>query len=186
MKRIIPTILAVLAVINMIWLFVFDYRIPSLPGRGSKEAAEPSYTEEEIQAAAGEDMTEQTAAENGEEPAAGEAVQEEKQETEEGAQTEETEEGAQTEEAEEGAQTEEAEEGDQTEEAERTCRPAEGNAPNIRSGPGSDNEVIGSVGEGEVMTVRGEEEDGWLPIRTADGLEGYVFADLVVMDEAEE
>ena len=177
MKRIIPTILAVLAVINMIWLFVFDYRIPSLPGRGSKEAAEPSYTEEEIQAAAGEDMTEQTAAENGEEPAAGEAVQEEKQETEEGAQTEETEEGAQTEEAEEGAQTEEAE---------RTCRPAEGNAPNIRSGPGSDNEVIGSVGEGEVMTVRGEEEDGWLPIRTADGLEGYVFADLVVMDEAEE
>ncbi len=168
MKRIIPTILAVLAVINMIWLFVFDYRIPSLPGRGSKEAAEPSYTEEEIQAAAGEDMTEQTAAENGEEPAAGEAVQEEKQETEE------------------GAQTEEAEEGDQTEEAERTCRPAEGNAPNIRSGPGSDNEVIGSVGEGEVMTVRGEEEDGWLPIRTADGLEGYVFADLVVMDEAEE
>ena len=177
MKRIIPTILAVLAVINMIWLFVFDYRIPSLPGRGSKEAAEPSYTEEEIQAAAGEDMTEQTAAENGEEPAAGEAVQEEKQETEEGAQTEETE---------EGAQTEEAEEGDQTEEAERTCRPAEGNAPNIRSGPGSDNEVIGSVGEGEVMTVRGEEEDGWLPIRTADGLEGYVFADLVVMDEAEE
>lgn len=159
MKRIIPTILAVLAVINLIWLFVFDYRIPSLPGRGSKEAAEPSYTEEEIQAAAGEDMTEQTAAENGEEPAAGEAVQEEKQETEEGA---------------------------QTEEAERTCRPTEGTAPNIRSGPGSDNEVIGSVGEGEVMTVRGEEEDGWLPIRTADGLEGYVFAELVVMDEAEE
>jgi hypothetical protein len=159
MKRIIPTILAVLAVINLIWLFVFDYRIPSLPGRGSKEAAEPSYTEEEIQAAAEEDMTEQTAAENGEEPAAGEAVQEEKQETEEGA---------------------------QTEEAERNCRPTEGTAPNIRSGPGSDNEVIGSVGEGEVMTVRGEEEDGWLPIRTADGLEGYVFADLVVMDEAEE
>ena len=159
MKRIIPTILAVLAVINLIWLFVFDYRIPSLPGRGNKEAAEPSYTEEEIQAAAGEDMTEQTAAENGEKPAAGEAVQKENQETEEGA---------------------------QTEEAERTCRPTEGNAPNIRSGPGSDNEVIGSVGEGEVMTVRGEEEDGWLPIRTADGLEGYVFADLVVMDEAEE
>jgi uncharacterized protein YgiM (DUF1202 family) len=73
--------------------------------------------------------------------------------------------------------------GDAGEEGEKTCRPQEGNTPNIRSGPGQDYDVVGMVMEDEVLTVRGEEEEGWLPIRTGDGLEGYVFADLLVMEE---
>lgn len=159
MKRIIPTILAVLAVINLVWLFVFDYRIPSLPGGFSFGQAKPVISEETLPAAEGEEEgAEQAEDKNVEEPV--QAVLE--------------------------TAAENQEEGGQTEEAEMTCRPLEGNTPNIRSGPGSEYDVVGLVGSESVMTVRGEAEGGWLPIRTQDGLEGYVFEELVVIDEAEE
>ena len=68
-------------------------------------------------------------------------------------------------------------------EGERTCHPSDGNTSNIRTGPGGNYEVLRMAAYDEVMIVRGEEEDEWLPIRTKGGLEGYIFAGMLVIDE---
>lgn len=174
MRKIIPYILAFIATVNLIWLFAFDYRIPDFVTSAfgnifhSAPAGEAEQQEENEAAEAAEETEEQTAQEavqSGQEAAAAEP-------------------GAAG--NGEGTVPENGQEGMATETAERTCRPTEGNAPNIRSGPGSNNDVIGAAGADEIMTVRGDAENGWLPIRTAAGLEGYVFADLVEIIEPEE
>ena len=35
----------------------------------------------------------------------------------------------------------------------------------------------------EVMIIRGEEEGGWLPIRTLDGQEGYIYSGMLIIDD---
>lgn len=166
MKRTITYVLAVFAVLNMVWLFAFDYRLPFFRSQ--------SAGEETIQPVEIEDTAEGTKeAEEQEEQADVTApVSEAHAPTDEGA-------GAETETVQENVQETTGE----PEERERTCRVAEGNIPNLRSGPGSNYDVVGSAYEGEILTVTGPEEDGWLPIRNADGLEGYVFAGLVVYQD---
>ena len=171
MRKIIPYILAFIATVNLIWLFAFDYRIPDFISNAVGSIIHFSFAEdnaseeEEEPAETSEEKAEQTAQETvptGQEPASVDPVAPENGQGE-------------------GQET--AEEGTGLETTEKTCRPTEGNAPNIRSGPGSNFDVIGAAGADEILVVRGEAEAGWLPIRTTAGLEGYVFADLVEMIE---
>jgi hypothetical protein len=206
MRKIIPNLLAVLAVLNLVWLFVFNYRMPSfftkIAGREEQsieqEALSPSE-EGEVQAP----ETSEEGAETGE-AALQEAGQQEtnqqtgQQETAAAQAPAEQTGGQAAGEAAEGAAENPAGTGDaatQAGEAEaqagetislegqRTCRPADGNTPNIRSGPGSDYGVIRMAAYDEVMIVRGEAEGGWLPIQTQDGLEGYIYEGMLIIDE---
>ena len=47
MRRIIWNILVVLAVVNLVWLFVFNYKIPALPSFSSNQKEEAAVTEDE-------------------------------------------------------------------------------------------------------------------------------------------
>ncbi len=197
MKRMIPYLLALIAVLNLIWLFAFNYKMPSFFSRFAasearnteKEALSPAE-EEEVQApetAAEESEAEQnTPQETVQQEAAavqtppGQTAGEAAEGTAEGtvgavAGTG----GTENETGETAAQTGET----VSLEGERTCRPADGNTPNIRSGPGSDYGVLRMAAYDEVMIIRGEDEGGWLPIRTQDGLEGYIFTGMLIIDE---
>lgn len=47
---------------------------------------------------------------------------------------------------------------------------------NIRSGPGHTYAVVGTAREGDVLTFTGKQnEQGWAPILTSDGLSGYFY-----------
>ena len=45
---------------------------------------------------------------------------------------------------------------------------------NVRSGKGTDTSIIGTLQNGEIVTVLDNSDAGWVKIRTASGLEGYV------------
>ena len=63
-----------------------------------------------------------------------------------------------------------------------TCRVTAANSLRVRSGPGTEFEVIASVKYEDVLTVLGVEND-WVHIRTGDGLEGYVSTQYVEIIE---
>ena len=213
MRKMIPNLLALLAVLNLVWLFVFNYRMPSFFTK-TESREEQSIEQEALSPAEEEEAQAPETAEEGSE--AGEAALEEaghqqtglqeaeqqeagEQETEAvqapagqtAAETgEENAQGAGENPAGAGGTTAQAGEAEGQEageaatlEGQRTCHPADGNTPNIRSGPGSDYGVIRMAAYNEVMTVRGEAEGGWLPIRTQDGLEGYIYADMLIIDD---
>ena len=197
MRKMIPNLLALLAALNLVWLFVFNYRMPSFFTKtGSRE--EQSIEQEALSPAEEEEAQAPETAEEGAEAgeaALQEAGQQEAEQQEAGEQEteavqapagqtaaetgEENAQGAGENPAGAGGITAQAGEAEGQEageaatlEGQRTCHPADGNTPNIRSGPGSDYGVIRMAAYNEVMIVRGEAEGGWLPIRTQDGLEG--------------
>jgi uncharacterized protein YgiM (DUF1202 family) len=47
---------------------------------------------------------------------------------------------------------------------------------NIRSTPSTEGEIIGKAAHDEVVTLVEKTDDSWWKIRTADGEEGYAFA----------
>lgn len=47
---------------------------------------------------------------------------------------------------------------------------------NIRKGPGTDQPIIGKAGHHEIVTVVSKTNDQWWLVRTADGEEGYCYA----------
>ena len=47
---------------------------------------------------------------------------------------------------------------------------------NIRKGPGTDQPIVGKAAKGEVITLVGKANDQWWLVRTADGEEGYSYA----------
>ena len=53
---------------------------------------------------------------------------------------------------------------------------------NLRQGPSREANRVGFVREGSTVFLRGEPEGRWLPIRTEDGQEAYVFASLITPD----
>jgi hypothetical protein len=54
---------------------------------------------------------------------------------------------------------------------------------NFRAGPGTNYDVIGEFNQGDSLTVTGKNPEGdWLEVSTADGIEGWVFADLTVLN----
>jgi uncharacterized protein YgiM (DUF1202 family) len=47
---------------------------------------------------------------------------------------------------------------------------------NIRSTPSTDGDIIGKAGHDEVVTLVEKTDDSWWKIKTADGEEGYAYA----------
>ena len=47
---------------------------------------------------------------------------------------------------------------------------------NIRKGPGTEEQVVGKVSHGEVLTLLRKENDQWFYVRTKEGVEGYCYA----------
>lgn len=47
---------------------------------------------------------------------------------------------------------------------------------NIRKGPGTDQPVIGKAAHNEIITLVNKSNDQWWLVRTADGSEGYAYA----------
>jgi uncharacterized protein YgiM (DUF1202 family) len=47
---------------------------------------------------------------------------------------------------------------------------------NIRSTPSTDGEIVGKAAHGETVTLVEKTDDSWWKVRTADGEEGYAFA----------
>ena len=47
---------------------------------------------------------------------------------------------------------------------------------NIRKGPGTDQPIVGKAAHGEVITLVSQSNDQWWQVRTADGEEGYAYA----------
>ncbi len=54
-------------------------------------------------------------------------------------------------------------------------------ASNLREGPSTQSRRVGFLRQGEAVTATGPAEDDgrWWPVRTSDGVEGYVFASLL-------
>lgn len=154
-SKFIKTVLVILAILNLVFLFGFDYRIPSwfhLPFEFGKSEDQEEQVEEEV-------PQEETVQEEPEETAA--------QEPE--------------------AVSEEEPAAAQEEEKILRCVITEPGESNIRSGPGTDNDVIDALPTDTILVITGEAVEGWLPIKTEDGTEGYIYQDLVRMleDEAE-
>jgi uncharacterized protein YgiM (DUF1202 family) len=47
---------------------------------------------------------------------------------------------------------------------------------NIRKGPGTDQPIVGKAAHGETITLVSRSNDQWWLVRTADGEEGYAYA----------
>ena len=47
---------------------------------------------------------------------------------------------------------------------------------NIRKGPGTDQPIVGKAAHGETITLVSKSNDQWWLVRTADGEEGYAYA----------
>ena len=173
MRRIIWNIITVLAALNLIWLFVFNYKLPKLSSFSSNKEEEAVSNEE-----TGEELT---ADENGE----FETAEQTEQNDEEG-QQEEAVAAGDREEITEAASEEETEDQENTDDGLSRCRINDGYNARIRSGPGTDYEIVTEMESGSVLIITGELENGWYPIRTEDGTEGYIYSELVTVVESEE
>lgn len=47
---------------------------------------------------------------------------------------------------------------------------------NIRKAPGTDSEIVGKAGHGDLITLISQSNDQWWLVRTDDGEEGYAYA----------
>ena len=151
-QNIIKYIVILLSILNLVWLFGFEYRMPF---------AKRSLTEETVAAS--------TAA------SAEEAVEEQEK-------SEENEENK--EEEEEAAEGETAEE--KTAEEVVRCRVRGTNRLNVRSGPGTSYDIVGTAARGEVFFVLGV-ESGWVHVRNEAGVEGYVSENYIeILEEVSE
>ncbi|MDG2088234.1 MAG: TIGR04211 family SH3 domain-containing protein [Arenicellaceae bacterium] len=52
----------------------------------------------------------------------------------------------------------------------------------VRTGPTTDNEILETVSSGTLLESTGEEADGWLPVRTAKGINGYAMSRFLVSE----
>lgn len=159
MKTFFKLLLLIVLTANLLLLFVFDRLIPTeiqLPFDFGRP--EPAVAEETVAEIQKEDMEEEAAAE---EPA-------------------EEEEPAAEPDAEPEADTvfQEPEE-----EALPVCRIISAGGSNVRTGPGSGYEVVGVYPYDTVLSVTGEAENGWYPVRTEDGTEGYIFESQITIPE---
>ena len=161
--RFLRTLLIIAAIINLLCIFVFDGQIPSqihlpfsfpaFPG-GAAETAEAPV--EEI---AEEEVQEEHAAETAELP--------EEELEEEPAGEEPVEQPVEK----------------PAEEPVSRCTITSPGGSNIRSGPGSDYEVITAYAYDTLLVVIGEPENGWYPIQAEDWTTGYIFESQISMLE---
>lgn len=133
---IIKYTVAVLAVLNLIWLFGFGYQVPGLESNVKTEEMAEAATTASTMATAEEEVAE-------------EPVEEEPKE----------------------------------EVKVVKCRVTAATRLNIRMGPGTNYEVVGTANYNEILTVLST-ENGWVRIRNDQGQEGYVSETYVeILDE---
>lgn len=159
MNRFLKFLIMAAAVINLVFLFIFDGRIPSvlsLPFVSSAVESEEAVPQADpVQPA--------------------EAAVEETQTLPEEAPAEGNEEEMAPEEPEEAAFL-------------PGCRIISGDGSNVRSGPGTGFEVVTSYPYDTGLVLTGAPENGWYPILAEDGTEGYIFESQIEIleDNAEE
>lgn len=157
MSRFFKFLILVAAVINLAFIFVFDGKIPSslpIPFLEASSERAEISGEDELQIAEKVILAEEEGLEETMLP------QEEPEEEE--------------------AAAEEPEE----EEAVPRCRIISTDGSNIRSGPGTNFDIVTSYPYDTVFTLTGEPEIGWYPIMAEDGTEGYIFENQIeLLDE---
>ena len=170
-KKIIKAIIAILAILNLILLFGFEYEIPGI------------YKKEDPVEMVADSSTEKTASIGKSDYNKTESTTESV--TGESTLTEEKPEAAST-----GENTEYAVTGNSSETAEdgtteivardqpQRCKVISKKNARIRSGPGTEYERITSVPFGTILTILGEEK-GWYHIQTEDNITGYISGELV-------
>lgn len=60
-----------------------------------------------------------------------------------------------------------------------------GNLVRVRSGPGTNYQILGLVNSGDLVTVLSQPSGGWVQIRTAGGITGYMSSQYVEIDSSE-
>ena len=164
-RDILSGVLAIIAVANLVLLFKFDYEIFGFEWDDFFRRKFSQETEVTAQAVTGATAQATTSAST-ESSAIAET-------TDEKAGTAGTSEAMS---ADDGASTAE----NVTEEAStRKCRVISSKNARIRSGPGTEYERITSVPRETILMVLDVEDNGWVHVRTDDGVEGYVSGDLI-------
>lgn len=174
-QRFSKNIIVVISVLNLIFLFGFNYRIPFI-----HHQAESGQEAEDMSAAESMESLESSVLENdgtdpvvadsavadpaaaGEtapEAVAGEAAASQEQTAEESAA------------AEEPAQAGTA----------QKCVVSARSSANVRSGPGTEYDVVASLPNNTVLDITGEAQNGWYPVRAENGVEGYIIQTYVTM-----
>ena len=158
-QRFSKNIIVVISVLNLIFLFGFNYRIPFIHHQAeSMESLESSVLENDgTDTAASEPASSgETSTEAG---AAGDAAVSQEQTPEENAA------------AEEQAQAGTAQQ----------CVVSARSSANVRSGPGTEYDVVASLPSNTVLDITGEAQNGWYPVRAENGVEGYIIQTYVTM-----
>ena len=158
-QRFSKNIIVVISVLNLIFLFGFNYRIPFIHHQAeSMELLESSVLENDgTDPAASEPASSgETSPEAG---AAGDAAASQEQTPEENAA------------AEEQAQAGTAQQ----------CVVSARSSANVRSGPGTEYDVVASLPSNTVLDITGEAQNGWYPVRAENGVEGYIIQTYVTM-----
>ena len=159
LQRFSKNIIVVISVLNLIFLFGFNYRIPFIHHQAeSMEPLESSVLENDgTDPAASEPASSgETSPEAG---AAGDAAASQEQTREENAA------------AEEQAQAGTAQQ----------CVVSARSSANVRSGPGTEYDVVASVPSNTVLDITGEAQNGWYPVRAENGVKGYIIQTYVTM-----
>ena len=144
--KIIKVVLIIVSVLNLIFIFGFNGKIPNL---SREQSAQAGSTAAPANAVADNQTEEKDAEEKDSSQNASTA-------------------------------------GTAEEEQVKYCRVIASGKVNMRSGPGTGFDVVQVLSPDTVLVVTGEEENGWRPVRTEDDVEGYIFANLIIMMEGSE
>ena len=170
-RDILKGILAIVAVVNLVLLFEFDYEIFGFKWDefySRKFSHETEVTTQAGTGATAQTTTQATTTSSTESSAIAET-------TDEKAGAAGTSDDMS---AADGASTTE-------ETSTRKCRVISSKNARIRSGPGTEYERITSVPRDTILTVLDVEDNGWVHVRTDDGVEGYVSGDLIELIDEE-
>ena len=174
MSRLFKFLIMVVAIANLVLLFVFEGEIPAslpMPSFINRAESEENGAEEAVPE---ETVPEETVPEEADLNAQAEEVTEPETETEKEPEAL----------PEEVTAAEEPEEDETAEEpALPECRIISLDGSNIRSGPGMDYEIVASYPYDMVLSLTGEYEIGWYSILAEDGTEGYIFETQIELPE---
>ena len=170
-QRFSKNIIVVISVLNLIFLFGFNYRIPFI-----HHQAESGQEAEDMSAAESMESLESSAVEgDGTDPAAAEPASTGETSPEAGAAGDAAASQEQT--PEENAAAEEPAQAGTA----QKCVVSARSSANVRSGPGTEYDVVASLPNNTVLDITGEAQNGWYPVRAENGVEGYIIQTYVTM-----
>lgn len=188
-EDIIKYSVVILAVLNMIWLFGFEYRLPAKADRPkTEETAAIAGTTEEVAFAEEKEPEKQTekASEEESEKEFDEKTdfdeETDKESEEEADSDEETDEESEEKTDSDEETDEEFKEETETDENVVYCRVTAPSSLNVREGPGTSYKVVTTAKRNETLVFLGV-EDGWAHVRKDSGQEGYVSGSYIQIVE---